>query len=297
MSVSLATKEKIQPYFLIVPSLAVVFFVYINPIIRVFYNSFYRISGGKRTFLGLSNYVYLLFKDNIFWNALLNNLKLLLGIPILVFGSLIIAALLYQQITGWKLFRIILLIPYILSITVVGIVFDYILRFDGILNLILNAVYLKALTQNWLGDSRIAMYSILGVVIWKELGFGIILFLARMLSIDSTIFEAARIDGASWLKIFFRLTIPELKNVIFFYVIINIINMLSWMFNYIFVMTRGGPMNSTYVLEYYIYRLAIRFRQFGLASSLSVILFLIAFVFVIFQFIIRSKALKEEEIY
>jgi ABC-type sugar transport system permease subunit len=290
-------REKIQPYLYILPSVAVILFVYFSPMMRAVNDIFYRISSGKRTFVGIGNYAYLLIKDNIFWIALLNNLKLLMGIPVLVFGSLIIAALLYQQIIGWKLFRIMLLIPYILSITVVGIVFDYILRLDGVLNITLEALYLNALSQNWLGNPRIAMYSIMGVVIWKEMGFGIILFLARMLSIDSTIFEAARIDGASWFRIFFRITIPELKNVIFFYVIINIINMLSWMFNYVFVMTRGGPMNSTYVLEYYIYRLAIRFRQFGMASALSVILFLIAFMFVFLQFIVRSKAMKEEVVY
>ena len=290
-------REIIQPYLYILPSIAIILFVYFSPIMRAFNDSFYRISSGKRIFVGIGNYAYLLIKDNIFWIALFNNLKLLMGIPILVFGSLIIAALLYQQIIGWKLFRIILLIPYILSITVVGIVFDYILRLDGVLNITLEALYLNALSQNWLGNPRIAMFSIMGVVIWKEMGFGIILFLARMLSIDTTIFEAARIDGASWFRILFRITIPELKSVIFFFVIINIINMLSWMFNYVFVMTRGGPMNRTFVLEYYIYRLAIRFRQFGMASALSVILFIIAFVFVFLQFIIRSKAMKEEVVY
>ncbi len=290
-------REIIKPYLYILPSIAIILFVYFSPIMRAFNDSFYRISSGKKTFVGIGNYAYLLIKDNIFWIALFNNLKLLMGIPILVFGSLIIAALLYQQIIGWKLFRIILLIPYILSITVVGIVFDYILRLDGVLNITLEALYLNALSQNWLGNPRIAMFSIMGVVIWKEMGFGIILFLARMLSIDTTIFEAARIDGASWFRILFRITIPELKSVIFFFVIINIINMLSWMFNYVFVMTRGGPMNRTFVLEYYIYRLAIRFRQFGMASALSVILFIIAFVFVFLQFIIRSKAMKEEVVY
>jgi len=290
-------REIIQPYLYILPTIAIILFVYFSPIMRALNDSFYRISSSKRIFVGIGNYAYLLIKDNIFWIALFNNFKLLMGIPILVFGSLIIAALLYQQIIGWKLFRIILLIPYILSITVVGIVFDYILRLDGVLNITLEALYLNALAQNWLGNPRIAMFAIMGVVTWKEMGFGIILFLARMLSIDTTIFEAARIDGAGWFRIFFRITIPELKNVIFFYVIINIINMLSWMFNYVFVMTRGGPMNSTYVLEYYIYRLAIRFRQFGMASALSVILFIIAFVFVFLQFIIRSKAMKEEVVY
>ncbi|MHA2290467.1 MAG: carbohydrate ABC transporter permease [Promethearchaeota archaeon] len=275
------TKKQIEPYFFIIPSIIIVVFVYLYPIVKVFQNSFYRISGGKKVFLGLGNYSYAIFEDSLFLSALLNNLKLLLGVPILIFISLVIASFLYQQIIGWKLFRIILLIPYILSITVVGIVFDYILRLDGVLNYILSVIHLNILANSWLGNPKIAMYSILGVVIWKEMGFGIILFLARMLSIDATIFEAAKIDGASWVKIFF----------------INVRNMLSWMFNYVFVMTRGGPMNSTYVLEYYIYRLAIRFRQFGLASSLSVILFLLAVVFVILQFYIRSKALKEEELY
>jgi ABC-type sugar transport system permease subunit len=259
-------------------------------------NSFYRLAGGKQVLLGFQNYRYLLLNDNIFQTALLNNMRLLIGIPLMSMLALVIASLLYQQIRGWKLFRIVKLIPYILSITVIGMIFDYILRINGLMNSILRSLNLGFFAWDWLGNPDIAIYSILGVVIWKELGFGVILFLARMLSIDPSLFEAAKVDGASWFRTLVSVTIPQLSNVIAFYVIINVINMLAWMFNYIFVMTRGGPVQSTYVLEFYIYRLGIRYRQMGLASAAAVILLLIALLFVVLQHFIRRKVLVLEDV-
>jgi ABC-type sugar transport system permease subunit len=290
-------KIKVEPYLYIIPSVVIILFIYLFPVVKTVMNSFYRKGGAVDVYVGLQNYYYTFFRDSLFWISISNNLKLLLGVPILTLFGLLIASLLYQQIVGWKLFRIVLLIPYILSITVIGIVFDYILRLDGVLNSVIKAVHLELFALDWIGNPKIAMYSILGVVIWKELGFGIILFLARMLSVDTSVYDAAKVDGASWMRTFVNITIPELKNVIIFYIIINVINMLSWMFNYIFVMTRGGPVNSTYILEYYIFRYAIRFRQMGLASTIAVILFVIALIFVILQFIVRSKALREEGVY
>ena len=221
----------------------------------------------------------------------------MLSIPILVVISLIISSLLFHQIRGWVFFRVVILVPYILSITVVGIIFNYMLRLDGVINYVLNGLHLSRLAKDWIGNPKIAIYSIMLVVIWKEIGFGVILFLARMLSIDESIYEAAKIDGSTGFKTLFYITIPQLKNVISFYIVISVINMFSWMFNYIYIMTKGGPANSTLVLEYYIYNYTFQLRQFGLASTITVLLFLIALIFVILQFIIRSKALKEEEIY
>jgi ABC-type sugar transport system permease subunit len=187
------------------------------------------------------------------------------------------------------------LVPYILSITVVGMIFDYMLRIDGLINMSLRSLHLDFLALDWLGNPALALFSILGVVVWKELGFGVILFLARMLSIDTSLYDAAMVDGAGWFRTLWNITIPELANVIAFFVVINVINMLSWMFNYIFVMTRGGPVHSTYIMEFYVYNFGIRFRQMGIASTAAVILLLIAFVFVVFQHIVRTRVLTAAE--
>lgn len=281
------------PYILILPAIVFVLIVYVYPIFKVFRDSLFSIDGIRRTFVGLKNFRFLLFEDSLFLTSITNNLKLLLGIPVLVCMALLLAYLLYSRIKGWKIFRVVFIIPYILSITAVGIAFDFILRENGLFNQILSSIGLQRLTKNWLGDAAIAIYSILGVVIWKELGFGIVLFLARMLSIDKQIVEASIIDGASSWQIFLYIILPQMTNVILFYVVINMINMLSWMFNYIFVMTRGGPIKSTYVLEYYIYQTGIRYRQYGVSSALAVITFMLAIAMVVGQSIVRKKIVRQ----
>lgn len=288
--------DGLAPYIYVAPSICFILFIYFYPLLRTIRNSFYRFSGGTGTFNRLGNYAFILFKDVTFRVSFFNNIKLLLGVPILTILSLLIATLIYQQVKGWKVFRIIKVLPYILPITVIGIIFNYILRLNGLLNTFLRGIGLDALALDWMGNPNYAIYSILAVVIWKELGFGVILFLARMLSIDPSLYDASKVDGASWLRTLFNITIPELVNVIVFYVIINIINFLSWMFNYIFVMSRGGPIHSTYVIEFYVYRLGIRYRQIGVASSAAVILLLLSMIFVILQYVIRKRLLRSREV-
>ena len=215
--------------------------------------------------------------------------------PVLVILSLVFAVALFQKIPGWKAYRVLLLLPYILSVSVVGIVFDYLLREDGLFNLILQKIGLGSAAQPWLGQTSTALYAIMVVVVWKELGFGIILFLARLLSIDETVLEAAKLDGAGLWNITRYVLLPELKSVLSFYIILSMINMLSWMFNYVFVMTRGGPQNSTYIMEYYIYQMGIRNRQYGLSSALAIFLLLFALMLVFLQWQVKKRLTEEEE--
>src|SRR5574341_2214604 len=190
-------RKKVDPYLLILPAFLFVILIYFYPIYRVITDSFFTINGVQRMFIGLSNYRFIIFDDATFHTSLLNNLKLMLGIPILVVIALGIAFILYRQIKGWQAFRFIAIIPYILSITAIAITFDYILRENGLLNSILREIGLGSAARAWLGDASVAIYAIMGVVIWKEFGFGIILFLARMMSVDSQTIEAAIVDGAT----------------------------------------------------------------------------------------------------
>ena len=278
----------VRPYLYVAPTIVFIVAIFFYPIIDLFRRSFYNLSASGSEFIGLRNF-HLVFVDPIFWEALGNNLRLFIAVPLLLIISLIVSTILYESITGWRLYRFAVFLPYILSISVVGIVFTYLLGYRGVLNQVLRFLGLGFIVQDWLGNPSIAIFSIMGIVIWKEVGFGIILFLARLMSVEEELYEAARIDGANWWQLMWHITIPQLSTVIEFYVLINLISLLSWMFNYVYVMTRGGPGTSTYVLDFFIYQNAFRFSQPGIAAALSLLMLALASALVFGQAIARRR--------
>ena len=283
--------KNVKPYLYIFPSIIVISVIFFYPVIQVLRFSTLRISSRGEKFIGLNNYLSL-FDDRVFIEAIKHNLILLLAVPILVFLGLIFAVFMYERIKGWRIYRSVLFMPYILAIPVVGIVFSYIFQFNGILNQFLRSIGLNFLALDWLGSSKYALITVMGVIIWKEFGFGIVLFLARLMSVDEQLFEAAKIEGANWFQILFRITIPQLAMVIEFYVVITIITMLSWVFNYVYVMTSGGPGTSTIVTEFYIYLMGFRYNLMGIAAAASVILLIITVFLILLRFSI-SKRMEE----
>ncbi|HWA47212.1 MAG TPA: sugar ABC transporter permease [Dongiaceae bacterium] len=222
-------------------------------------------------FVGLANFEFI-FGDSLFIGAIGNNLKLFLCVPVLLILSVLLAQLLHDRPRGWKVYRSLLFVPYILSIPVVGVVFGYLFQYQGQINSGLRALGLDALAADWLGNSTFAMPTIMAVIVWKELGFGIILCLARLSSVGDQYFEAARVDGANWFQILRHVTVPQLSPTLAFYAMVEMINMLSWVFSYIFVMTRGGPQNSTVVAEFYIYQQVFQNSQIGVGAAASLVL-------------------------
>ena len=263
--------RRLRPYLFIAPALAVIAIVFVYPVVEVARLSLFRVSGGGESFAGLGNYRSLL-RDEMFLRALQHNGQLLIAVPIMLFLGLVLAVILFEGVGGWKAYRSILFMPYILSIPVVGIVFGYIFQLNGILNQALRAMGLDFLAADWLGSSRFALWTVMFVVIWKEFGFGVVLFLARLMSVEEELYEAASLEGAGWLQVLFKITIPQLATVIEFYVVIMVITMLSWVFNYVYVMTSGGPGNATMVAEYYIYLEGFRYNLQGIAAAASIVL-------------------------
>jgi ABC-type sugar transport system permease subunit len=263
--------RRLRPYLFIAPALAVIAIVFVYPVVEVARLSLFRVSGGGESFAGLGNYRSL-FRDEMFLRALQHNGLLLVAVPIMLFLGLVLAVILFEGVGGWKAYRSILFMPYILSIPVVGIVFGYIFQLNGILNQALRAMGLDFLAADWLGSSRFALWTVMFVVIWKEFGFGVVLFLARLMSVEEELYEAASLEGAGWLQVLFKITIPQLATVIEFYVVIMVITMLSWVFNYVYVMTSGGPGNATMVAEYYIYLEGFRYNLQGIAAAASIVL-------------------------
>lgn len=283
-----------SPFLYILPSLVFLAFIFIYPVIQNFQRSFFRFAGGKSIFLGFDNYKYLFLKDTITHKAVLHNFQLLMVIPILLVLAIFFAVLISEKIRFAKVYQTLLFIPFIISIVVVGVVFSRLLRLDGIINFILNNIGLGILAKDWLGRPQYAIYAVMFVIIWKELPFGIILFLAGINNINKDIIEAAKIDGANWFQTLIHVTIPQLKNIINFYVVYNVMVVFAWVFTYVFVLTNGGPANSTTILELQIYNLAFKKNLMGMASALSILLFLLIFVFIYLRFRLQRGALEEE---
>lgn len=284
------TKKNLSAYFYTSPIFIFILFVYAFPIVKVFQYSLYNTSGSVDKFIGLRNYFFILTKDPTFWSSLKNNAILLLSIPIMIIISLLLAFLIFDRgIREWRFYQFTVFIPYILSITVIGIFFSYVLRLDGLLNYWLDILHLDFIIRDWLGNSNYALFSIMAIIIWREVGFGCILFLGRLLSIPENLYEAAKIEGASWWQTHIHISIPQLSKIIEFFIVIEAINIFSWIFNYVYVITKGGPGNSTYVMELYIYLTTFRYGMMGIGSTLSVLLFVMILIFVLILLSIRRK--------
>ncbi len=207
----------------------------------------------------------------------------------MVLIALILAVFLFERIRGWQLYRTTLFLPYLLPITVVGLIFSYIFQLSGVLNEFLNLIGLKFLALDWLGSTRYALPTLMFVIIWKEVGFGMVLFLARLMSVEEELFDAAKIDGANWWQLQWNITVPQLATVIEFFTVVSVITMLSWVFNYVFVMTGGGPGNSTMVTELFVYLTGFRYNQMNIASAVSVLLLLVTGFFIFLELRLRAS--------
>jgi ABC-type sugar transport system permease subunit len=281
--------RKYEAWLYLAPLFLVLALVFAYPLVRLAMITLQRTVGGKTVFVGLTNYRSL-FRDDVFHQAVRNNLTLLICVPIMVFAALLLAVLLFERIRGWQLYRTTLFLPYLLPITVVGLIFSYIFQQSGVLNEFLKAVGLGGLAQDWLGSPHWALPTLMFVVIWKEVGFGVVLFLARLMSVEEDLFDAAKIDGANWWQLQLHITIPQLSTIIEFFTVVSVITMLSWVFNYVFVMTGGGPGNATMVTELYVYLMGFRYNQMSIASAVSVLLLLVTGIFIFLELRLRSKA-------
>jgi ABC-type sugar transport system permease subunit len=286
--------SSLEPYFYIAPATILIILVFVYPIIENIHSSFLENTvSGIKTF-GLANY-QLISQDPIFWQSLVNNGKLLLCVPIMTVISLFISIILFEHVRGWKFYRFIIFMPYILAIPVVGQTFVYLLGLNGIVNTLLQAVGLGYLAQNWLGSANWVIQSIGVVIIYREMGFGVVLFLARLMSLEKEILEAASIDGANFWQKHFFITIPQMSGVVEFYIVVELITMLSWVFAYIFTMTGGGPGFASTVMEFYIWKHAFAFRSPGIASALAVVLLLVTTFLIILQLRVRRRSLEDNE--
>ena len=288
-------KDNLKALLFVGPLILVIIVVYAFPLVQNINYSLRDLSMADRPFTGLRNY-YLMFRDPIFLTSIRNNFILIFTIvPVLVFVSLALAGALFERMRGWKFYRGTVLLPYITSITAVGLFFSLFFQGRGMLNTFLKAIHLDALTVDWLGSTQFALPAIMFVIVWREFGFGTMLFLARLTTVPEELFDAAKIDGTNWFQRLFHIVIPQLATVIEFYVFLMIVTMLSWVFNYVYVMTLGGPARSTYVTELYIFIQAFKMNRMGVAAAVSIVIFAMTAVLAFASLRFRTRLYREYE--
>lgn len=273
------------PYFLIAPGVILVGLILIYPMISGIVSSLFTqhsLTASNRTFVGFEHYGTL-FSDSIFkgafWNTLIWTLCVVVGQYLI---GLLIALLLNEELPGRGIFRSLILIPWIVPMIAAGLTWKWIYSSQfGILNYILMKIGLISGPIDWLGNSSYALFSVLAVSVWKGIPFVAIVLLAGLQSIDREMYEAANMSGANIWQRFWYITLPSLKGVSLVIVTLTII----WSFNQfdlVYLMTKGGPSNSTQLIPVYSYLNAFNFFKMNYAAALSTIGVIMLSVFAIF---------------
>ena len=240
-------------------------------------------------FVGLANYK-LIFSESLFYKILLNTVVFALSVSIFgVIIPLILASIINTKIRGSEFFKSAYFLPFITPMVVVGIVWAWI--FDPNIGFLSQLLHIHI---NWLYDSKFALPALIIVNVWKLIGYNMIIFLSGFSNISQSLFESAKIDGANQIQIFKNITVPLLSPTIFFVVIITAISSFQ-VFDLIYLMTEGGPFDSTNVLVYAIYKNAFEYFNIGKASAIAYVLCAIILVLTLIQWHLRKKLVYNEE--
>jgi len=247
---------------------------------------------GNMRFIGAGNY-FNLFNDPLFWQALKNtSYFILVGGPLSIFVSLLAAILLSSKLVKFKsFFRLVYFMPVVTTLVAVAIVWRYIYhpRF-GVLNYLLSFIGINPI--DWLGDPNWAMPAIILLAIWKNFGYNMIIFIAGIQNISEDLYDAANLDGASSWQKFKNITLPLLAPTTIFITLITIIGYFQ-LFAEPYVMTQGGPLNSTLSIVLYMYQEGFRWWNMGYSAALAFVLFFIVLIITLIQL----KVVKENTLY
>jgi len=252
----------------------------VYPIFSTLYYSLFDWSGiaENKTYAGWANYEKL-FADAVFWKTLSNNLLLVVAsvatqIPL----GLVMALMLFAPIRGVRLFRTVYFLPLLMSTVALGILWTFI--YDptiGVVNGVLSSLGLDGWQRGWLGETQTAFWAVIVTICWQFTPFYMILLRAAIVGIPADIFESAKIDGASGWKQFWSITLPLIRPTLVTSAVLSVIGSLKY-FDLIFVMTEGGPSNSTELMATYMYKQAFAQFNMGYASTISFTMFVIAFL-------------------
>lgn len=285
----ITNNEVVAAWVFILPALVGTLIFIIIPVICSFGLSFVKWDLlNPIQFVGIANYREI-FTEPLFGKIFLNTL--VFAVSTSLFGviiPLVLSVILNNKIRGSEFYKTAYFLPFITPMIVIGIVWQWI--FDpniGLLNKVLH------LHINWLYDTHWALPALIIVSVWKLIGYNMIIFLSSLSGISNSMFEAAKIDGAGPCKTFWFVTIPLMSPTIFFVIIITAISSFQ-VFDLIYLMTQGGPLDSTNVLVYAIYKNAFEYFNVGKASAIAYVLFVVILVLTLIQWSLRKKLVYNE---
>ncbi len=281
--------ERLAPYLFLLPALIGVVIVTGGAILASFAISFtdWDLIGAPH-WTGLGNYRSMI-SSHLFWVTLRNTFYyVLLYVPLCVAGSLMLALLANAKLRGILFFRGLYFFPAVTSMIAVAIVWAWLYNPEfGLINYLLKQIF-GIDGPRWLLSTRWAMPAIVLMSAWKGLGYNMLIFLAGLQAIPPTLHEAATIDGAGAWTRFWRITLPMLSPTTFFVVVVTAIGGFQ-LFEQTYVLTQGGPANSTLTLSYFIYQNAFQFFRMGYATALAYVLFAATFIITFIQFRLQRR--------
>jgi raffinose/stachyose/melibiose transport system permease protein len=257
------------------PALLIYLVFAIYPTLDDFHLSLMRWDGVSpdRKFVGLANYHAIFTQDPVFWGAFANTLiwtALSVTVPPLV--GFAFALSVNQPLKGRNAMRAMLYLPAVIASIAVATIWRWMYDpFFGILTTMLNAMHMGGLIRDWLGDPRIALYSIFLAHVWQSAGISMVLFLAGLQGVSKTLIEAARMDGANRLQVFYHVTLPAMRTTITVVLILTVINSFKT-FDIVYGMTHGGPAQSTQVLALWAFWQSLQLHDFGRGGAIAVLL-------------------------
>ncbi len=269
-----ANSETLVAYAFLAPALAITSIFVFGPILFSLPLAFFDWSllDPEINFVGADNFVEL-SQDEVFHIALKNTFVYAAGVvPTQTLLALLLAIAVNQGIPGQGFFRAAFYLPAITSSVVTSVIFLWIYSKTGLLNYLLSGIGIDG--PDWIGSPGTALYSIMALNVWSTSGYFMIAFLAALQSIPPSLYEAARIDGAGPVSRFLNVTVPGVRPTIFFVMTLGLIGCFQ-VFDQIYVMSSGGPVNATTTVSYFIYNAAFKYFEFGYAAAASLVLFLI----------------------
>ncbi|MDO7907721.1 sugar ABC transporter permease [Paenibacillus sp. JX-17] len=283
---NIRTRSSITGWLFVLLAVIMIFIFYFYPMIQAFILSLKTGTGVNMEYTGFSNYKRLL-SDVTFWAAVKNTfIYLIVQVPLMIILGLFISVLLNDNKLRFKgFFRTAIFLPCVTSLVAYAVVFKYLFSPDGLVNSLLMNVHLISSPIQWITDPFWAKITIIIAITWRWTGYNMIFYLSSLQNIDHSVYEAARIDGASAWTQFTKITIPLLKPIILFTSITSTIGTLQ-LFDEVMNITKGGPGNATLTISQYIYNLSFKYSaDFGYAAtvSYSIVIMIIILSFIQFK--------------
>ncbi len=287
---SLGQKQSLAGWTFLTPAVILIAVMSFLPMIQALFLSFQTGIGAAMKWTGGTNYIRM-FKDPVFMQALKNNfIYLIIQVPIMLISALILASLLNNKDLRFKgLFRTAIFLPCATSLVSYAVIFRSLFAVDGLVNIILIKFGILSTGYNFLGHPNSARIVIILALIWRWTGYNMVFYLSGLQNIEYSVYEAAKIDGASPLQSFFRITIPLLKPTILLTAIMSTNGTLQ-LFDESVNLTNGGPANSTITMSHYIYNVSFKYvPNFGYAASMSYLILILVAVLAYIQMKVGDK--------